>query len=77
MSIESKVSELEERIIELESREGFHEHTIEILNETLIKQANQIDRLIRAHQLLLEKLKNLPAEEGSEYSAVDEKPPHY
>jgi len=77
MSIESRVNELEERIIELESREGFHEHTIEILNETLIEQAKQIELLTRAHQLLLEKLKNLPAEEGIQYSAVDEKPPHY
>lgn len=77
MSIESRVNELEGRIIELESREGFHEHTIEILNEALIEQAKQIDLLTRAHQLLLEKLKNLPAEEGTQYSAVDEKPPHY
>ena len=36
---------LEERIVELETRQAFQEHTIEELNGVIISQQQQIDRL--------------------------------
>ncbi|MEN8143122.1 MAG: SlyX family protein [Thermodesulfobacteriota bacterium] len=39
------VSNVEERIVEMETRQAFQEHTIEELNGVIISQQQQIDRL--------------------------------
>ncbi len=39
------VNSLEERIVELESRQAFQEHAIEELDGVIISQQQQIDRL--------------------------------
>lgn len=39
------VSNVEERIVEMETRQAFQEHTLEELNGVIISQQQQIDRL--------------------------------
>lgn len=75
--LEREIAELTARVTELESREGFHEYTLETLNQTIIEQQKTIDYLKRLSQLLIEKVKNTPELEGEIYRLEDEIPPHY
>lgn len=65
---------LEQRIIELETRLSYQDHTIEQLNEVVTAQQRQIDRLEAG-------LRGLRAQqaEGSQIRRPDEEtpPPHY
>lgn len=57
------------RIIELESRLAFQDHAIEELNEVLVGQQQQLDRLESDFKLIGERLKQLlnPAEQRHDY----------
>jgi SlyX protein len=67
---------LEQRITDLEIKASFAEDTVEQLNAVVVRQQEQIDRLVRE---LLE-LRNQAAaasEPGGFRSLRDELPPHY
>lgn len=66
---------LEQRITELEIKASFTEDTVETLNQVIVRQQEQIDRLVRE----LVELRNQAsaAEPGGFRSLRDELPPHY
>lgn len=76
-SLEERIEDLAARVDELESREAFHEYTVELLNETIISQQETLDRLTRISQQLIEKLKEMPKNEEQGWSPEEEIPPHY
>lgn len=77
LTLEELVMDLTSRVTELESREAFHEYTVENLNQTIIRQQETLDRLIRISQQLIDKVKEMPSSEEKEWSAAEEVPPHY
>ena len=76
-TLEEQIADLTARVTELESREAFHDYTIENLNQTVIEQQELLDRLVRVSQQLIEKVKEIPGSEEKQWSAEDEVPPHY
>ena len=63
---------LEERLIEIESAIAIQEKTIDELNQVVIEQGRQIDRLIKQNLYLAELLKNETVTPQSEETP----PPH-
>ena len=66
---------MQEELIELQSQFAFQEQTIAELNEALIAQQQQIDRLQKQLMMLMDRLTELEGEPSP--AGVDEKPPHY
>ncbi len=69
-----------ERIIELETRLSFAEHSLTELSDEMARQAQQIARLEQINAKLIERLRELmesAAESGKGETPVDERPPHY
>jgi SlyX protein len=67
---------LEQRITDLEIKASFAEDTVEQLNQVVVRQQAQIDRLVKE----LVELRNQAAaagEPGGFRSLRDELPPHY
>ena len=67
---------MEDRIIELETKLAYQEHTIEELNSVVIMQQGEIDRLKCAVEYLLDKVPQI-ADTNLEKAPANEKPPHY
>ncbi|MFG6486715.1 SlyX family protein [Roseateles sp. BYS78W] len=65
---------LEQRITDLEIKASFAEDTVEQLNQVVVRQQAQIDRLIRE---LVELRDRTAAEPGAPRTLRDELPPHY
>lgn len=67
---------LDSRVVELETRLSFQEHTLHALNEVVIRQQQQIETLVREVQALKDRLRAAaPSPVGP---LEDEKPPpHY
>ncbi|TBU71693.1 SlyX family protein [Phytopseudomonas daroniae] len=65
---------LEDRIVELESRQAFQDDTIQSLNDALVEQQKLIERLQRQLQSLAKR-----QEETSAFGIAqdDAPPPHY
>jgi uncharacterized coiled-coil protein SlyX len=53
------------------------ENTVLELNEVILKQYRDIERLQLQHEELLKRANNVSASEGGNPSAKDELPPHY
>ena len=68
--------DLNERIIELETKSSYQEHLIQELNEVVISQQKQMDALEASMQRMSDYLKN---NQGSQQARPDEEvpPPHY
>lgn len=66
---------LEQRITDLEIKASFAEDTVEQLNAVVVRQQEQIDRLIR--ELVELRNRATAAEPGEARSLRDELPPHY
>jgi SlyX protein len=65
---------LEEQVIELQTRLAFTEHSVNELNDALISQQTQIERLANTVQALSRRLAEVPlGESGGE----EPPPPHY
>lgn len=66
----------EERLIAIETKIAYQEQTSKELNEAIIRQQVQIDKLQTTYNFLVKRLANLadtlPADDP-----IDEKPPHY
>jgi len=68
------IQALEQRITDLEIKASFAEDTVEQLNQVVVRQQAQIDRLIRE---LVELRDRASAELGGARTLRDELPPHY
>jgi len=68
--------DVNERIIELETKSSYQEHLIQELNDVVISQQKQIDSLQASMQRVSDYLKN---NQGSQLARPDEEvpPPHY
>ncbi|CAH0217538.1 Protein SlyX [Pseudomonas sp. Bi70] len=68
------MSEFEERIVELESRQAFQDDTIQALNDALVEQQKLIERLQLQVQALAKR-----QEEVSPFGVAQDEapPPHY
>ena len=69
---------MQNELIELQTQLAFQEQTIGELNDALTSQQQQLDSLRLELRLLHDKFEEgIAAGESGEFSAVDEKPPHY
>jgi SlyX protein len=70
-----QTNEIEQRLTDLEIQASFSEDLLDQLNQTIIRQQQQIDQLIRA----ISQLQQQAPEEGASgaRSLRDELPPHY
>lgn len=67
---------MDDRLIELESRIAFQDHTLQELNEVIVRQQREIDDLRRDLEVLRTQLKALaPALVASR--GEETPPPHY
>lgn len=66
---------LEQRVTDLEIKASFAEDTVEQLNQVIVRQQEQIDRLIR--ELVELRNRAASAEPGAPGGLRDELPPHY
>ena len=66
---------LEQRLTDLEIKASFAEDTVEQLNQVVVRQQAQIDRLIR--ELVELRNRSASAEPGAAGGLRDELPPHY
>ncbi|MFN3862536.1 MAG: SlyX family protein [Roseateles sp.] len=69
------IQALEQRITELEIKASFADDTLEQLNQVIVRQQAQIDRLVR--ELLELRDRAAAAEPGGVRSLRDDLPPHY
>ncbi|KAB0550787.1 hypothetical protein F7R01_06160 [Pseudomonas argentinensis] len=65
---------LEERIVELESRQAFQDDTIQALNDALVEQQKLIERLQIQMQALAKRQEEVSPFSGTQDEAP---PPHY
>ncbi|WP_298102215.1 SlyX family protein [Bradyrhizobium sp.] len=70
----SDLKTLSERIVTLEARLAFQDHTIETLNKTVTEQWSKIDALARELMALNERLREA---ESQMPRPANEPPPHY
>jgi len=66
---------MEDRIIDLETKSAYQEHLIQELNEVIISQQKQIDRLEKSLLHLKDFLRN--QEEQPSAPEKEAPPPHY
>ena len=70
----------EQRIISIETKIAYQEDTIAQLNDVVCNQQTQIDILERLTQQLIARVRDLSeasVQSSGEFSAADERPPHY
>lgn len=65
---------IEHRLTDLEVKASFSEHMLDQLNQVIVRQQDQIDRLTRE---LAELRERRPSADGEFRSLRDELPPHY
>ncbi len=68
---------LSNRLDELESKFSYQENTIDILNETILKQQLEIDRLKQYIQKIVMRLQANERTDSPTTSEIVELPPHY
>jgi len=71
------MSNIQDKIIEIETKLIFQEDTIDQLNTVIIKQQNAIDKLQSQIIQLNTKFEQEAQHWSSDKSDIDEKPPHY
>lgn len=67
---------MDERLIEIETKVAYQEHTIAELNDVIYRQQQQIDQLERLCKALTDRVQDM-AETATTEKAGHEKPPHY
>jgi SlyX protein len=68
-------SDTDHRLTELEIKASYTEDTLDRLNAVVVRQQQQIDRLLRE---LIELKRSAPGEDGAAPRSLrDELPPHY
>ncbi|MBK8764832.1 MAG: SlyX family protein [Burkholderiaceae bacterium] len=71
----SHPQDIEQRLTDLEVKASFTEDLVDHLNQTIVRQQAQIDRLTRELVSLREQM--AAADAGGPRSLRDELPPHY
>ena len=72
------MSELENQLVDLQTRVAFHEDTLEQLNEVIAKQDADITQLKQQVRLLAKHLEELRSVQGEgDTEITNERPPHY
>ena len=66
---------LQEKFDDVETRMAFQDDTIQQLSDVIYRQQQQIDKLDKTVQLLVDKVQDLMQDLPGK--VVDEKPPHY
>ncbi|WP_300669561.1 SlyX family protein [Desulfoluna sp.] len=66
----------DDRLMDIETKLAFQEHTVDDLNEVIIEQQKEIDGLRKAVDYLLDKMEQL-VDTHMERAPADDKPPHY
>lgn len=69
------MSDIENRVMELEIKNAHQEDTIEHLNQIIIKHQTSIDSLVRHMEQLQNKLSSL--QENNSKESPEAPPPHY
>ena len=64
------------RLIDIETKLAFQEHTVEELNRVVIKQQEEIDALKSTVAYVLDKMELL-VDTNMERAPANERPPHY
>ncbi|EGG99737.1 hypothetical protein imdm_746 [gamma proteobacterium IMCC2047] len=67
---------MDERLIEIETKVAYQEHTIAELNDVIYRQQQQIDQLERLCKALTDRVQDM-AESATTEKTGHEKPPHY
>jgi SlyX protein len=67
---------MDERLIEIETKLAYQEHTISELNDVIYRQQQQIDQLERICKALTDRMQDM-AETSTSDKGGYEKPPHY
>ncbi len=65
----------DQRLVEIESKLAYQEQAIKDLNEVVLEQQKQIDKLEETCKYLMDRRSEAP--ETSGLNIIDEKPPHY
>lgn len=65
---------IEQRLIEVETKMAYQEHSLNELSDLVYQQQQSIDKLSASLNVMLQKLQNPSAEISDEQH---EKPPHY
>lgn len=73
--MDNDLQALEQRITDLEIKASFAEDTVEQLNQVVVRQQAQIDRLVQ--ELVELRDRAASADPGGFRSLRDELPPHY
>ncbi len=66
-----------DRLIEIETKLAFQEDTIQALNSVVCRQQQQIEQLEATLKLLIERFRQLSADQEPGGKPADERPPHY
>jgi len=66
---------MEQRLIDLETRLAFQEHTLQQLNDVIVELRNQLDTVSERLRLAEERLRAI--EPAVTDAPADDKPPHY
>lgn len=69
-------SELDEQLQDLQTRYAFQEDLIHSLNQTVIEQGRQIERLELMIQQIKSSMQELSAD-VEQFSPAEQRPPHY
>ena len=70
------MTEVEDNIIEIQTKLSFAEESIEQLNDVIVSQQKMLDKLTRKIQLLDKKIED-ESQQWQQTNPVDETPPHY
>ena len=73
----AKLSDLEKRLVELESRIVFQDDLIESLNEVIARHDREISTMTGQLKALFSRMSDLADTAAPGASAEDEIPPHY
>jgi len=69
-------SDAESRLVELETRLAFQDHTLAVLNETVVEQARALEALSRRFEAAMDDLRKLRTTLMADPSQ-EPPPPHY
>lgn len=65
------------RLIELETRLAYQDDTLRVLNDVIVRQQKQIERLETLYRQLSDRLERVAQPDGRVNTPAEEVPPHY
>lgn len=69
--------DVEQRLVELETRAAYQEDSLRVLSDALAAQQKEIERLTAFGRELLERIKSQAQGRDTEWSEAEQRPPHY